>query len=141
MSLILVSVCLPSDALSTCQPSNLGFSYLERGVSLHGCSSKARLLLLILDVGYLHTASAPDLGCGIMPLGHRSWPWTWGSSSCCSCTMQPLLLRGIKGSANRGFYCCYLQCTKSTKCDGHDAIVVRSKFWRIYVEELKHGFI
>ena len=30
-------------------PSYLGFSYLGRGVSLHGYSSKAQLLLLTLD--------------------------------------------------------------------------------------------
>ena len=38
----MVSVCLPSDALSQRLPSYLGFSYLGRGVSLHGCSSKAQ---------------------------------------------------------------------------------------------------
>ena len=84
-------------------------------------------LLLTLDVGECLLATASDLGRGVAPLG-------------CSCTAQALLLCGIEGSANRGFYCCYLQCTKSTKCDGHDAIVLRSKFWRLYVEELKHGF-
>ena len=40
----MVSVCLPSDALLQHLPSYLGFSYLGRGVSLHGCSSKAQLL-------------------------------------------------------------------------------------------------
>ena len=44
--MILVSVCLPCDALSQCLPSYLGFSYLGRGVSLHGCSSKARSLFV-----------------------------------------------------------------------------------------------
>ena len=34
----MVSVCLPSDALLQHLPSYLGFSYLGRGVSLHGCS-------------------------------------------------------------------------------------------------------
>ena len=42
----MVSVCLPSDALLQHLPSYLGFSYLGCGVSLHGCSSKAQLLLL-----------------------------------------------------------------------------------------------
>ena len=37
-------MCLPSDALLQHLPSYLGFSYLGRGVSLHGCSSKAQLL-------------------------------------------------------------------------------------------------
>ena len=40
------SVCLPSDALSQHLPSYLGFPYLGRGVSLHGCSRKAQPLLL-----------------------------------------------------------------------------------------------
>ena len=65
----MVSVCLPSDALSQHLPSYLGFSYLGRGVSLHGCSSKAQLLLLTLDKGYLLTAAPPDLERGVAPLG------------------------------------------------------------------------
>ena len=50
--MIVVSVCLPSDPLSQCLPSYLGFSYLGRGVSLHGCSSKVQLLLLTSDVHF-----------------------------------------------------------------------------------------
>ena len=65
----MVSVCLPSDALLQHLPSYLVFSYLVRGVSLHGCSSKAQLLLLTLDKGYLLTAAPPDLECGVGPLG------------------------------------------------------------------------
>ena len=65
----MVSVCLPSDALLQHQLSYLGFSYLGREVSLHGCSSKAQPLLLTLDEGYLLTAALPDLQCGIAPLG------------------------------------------------------------------------
>ena len=65
----MVSVCLPSDALLQHLPFYLRFSYLGRGVSLHGCSSKAQLLLLILDEGYLLTAALPDLQRGIAPLG------------------------------------------------------------------------
>ena len=49
----MLSVCLPSDALFQHLPSYLGFSYLGRGVSPHGCSSKAQPLLLTLDEGYL----------------------------------------------------------------------------------------
>ena len=85
-------------------PSYLGFSYLGRGISLHGYSSKAQPLLLTLDGGYLLTTALPDLQHGIAPLGppvpaqppllgrglifpapglgqgvappsHRSWPW------------------------------------------------------------------
>ena len=61
-------MCLPSDALLLHLPSYLGFSYLGRGVSLHGCSSKAQPLLLTLDEGYLLTATPPDLERGVAPL-------------------------------------------------------------------------
>ena len=64
----MVSVCLPSDALLQHLPSYLGFSYLGRGVSLHGWFSKAQLLLLTLDEGYLLTA-APIDECGVAPPG------------------------------------------------------------------------
>ena len=49
--------------------SYLHFSFLERGVSLHGCSRKAQPLLLTLDKGYLFTAAPPDLERGVAPLG------------------------------------------------------------------------
>ena len=65
----MVLVCLPSDALLYHLPTCLGFSYLGRGVSLHGCSSKAEPLLLTLEEEYLLTATIPDLQCGIAPLG------------------------------------------------------------------------
>ena len=65
----MVLVCLPSDALSQHLPSYLGFSYLGRGVSLHGCSSKAQPLLLTLDEGCLLKAALPDLERGVAPLG------------------------------------------------------------------------
>ena len=65
----MVLVYLPSDALSQHLPFYLGFSYLGRGVSLQGCSSKAQPLLLTLDEGYLLTASPPDLERGVAPLG------------------------------------------------------------------------
>ena len=79
----MVSVCLPSDALLQHLPSYLGFSYLGRGVSLHGCSSKAQPLLLTLEEGYLLTAALPDLQRGIAPLGPPA-P-----------TQPPLLGRGV----------------------------------------------
>ena len=60
----MVSVCLPSDALLQHLPSYLGFSYFGRGVSLHGCSSKAQSLLLTLD-----EVTLPDLEHGVAPLG------------------------------------------------------------------------
>ena len=62
-------MCLPSDALSQLLPSYLGFSYLGRGLSLHGCSSKAQPLLLTLGDGYLLIATPPDLERGVAPLG------------------------------------------------------------------------
>ena len=65
----MVSVCLPSDALLQHLSSYLGFSYLGRGVYLHGCSSKEQPLLLNLDKGYLLTTAPPDLERGIAPLG------------------------------------------------------------------------
>ena len=51
--LSMVSVCLPSDALLQHLPFYLGFSYLGHGVSLPGCSSKAQVLLLTLEEGYI----------------------------------------------------------------------------------------
>ena len=69
LSVIMVSVCLPSDALSQHLPSYLGFSYLGCGVSLHGYSSKAQLLCLTLDEGYLLTTAHLDLELGVTPLG------------------------------------------------------------------------
>ena len=65
----MVLVCLLSDALSQHLPSYLGSSYLGRGVSLHGYSSKAQPLLLTLDEGYLFTAAPPDLELGVAPFG------------------------------------------------------------------------
>ena len=64
----MVSVCLPSDALSQPLLFYLGFSYLGSGVSLHGYASKALPLLLTLDKGYLLTAILLDLECGVAPL-------------------------------------------------------------------------
>ena len=99
-------MCLPSDALLQHLPSYLGFSYLGRGVSLHGYSSKAQPLFLTLDEGYLLTVAPPDLergvaplrpsclprshpllGHGVAPPGHRPWPRAGDSSS------QPFLRR------------------------------------------------
>ena len=62
-------MCLPSVALLQHLPSYLGFSYLGCGVSLHSCSSKAQLLLLTLDEGYLLRATLSDLEHGVAPLG------------------------------------------------------------------------
>ena len=101
----MVSVCLPSDALLQHLPCYLGFSYLGRGVSPHGCSRKIQPLLLTLDEGYLLTTALHDLQCGIAPLGppapaqswllgcgvgppnHRPWP----RSCSCSSLLPPLV--------------------------------------------------
>ena len=95
----MVSVCLPSDALSQHLQSYLGFSYLGRGISLHGCSSEAQPLFLTLDKGHLFMAAPPDLEhgvaplgppvptqppllwYGVTPLGRLTWPRACGSSS------------------------------------------------------------
>ena len=66
--MIVVSVCLPSDALPQRLLSYLGFSYLGLGVSLHGCSSKAQPLLLILGHGVAPVSCCPNFGCGVAPL-------------------------------------------------------------------------
>ena len=97
-----VSVYLPSDAFSQHLPSYLGFSYLGRGVSLHGCSSKAQLPLLTLDEGYLLTAAPPDLERGVAPLSPPApmQPPLLGhgvSFHGCSSKAQPLLLTLDKG--------------------------------------------
>ena len=112
-----VSVCLPSDALLQHLPSYLGFSYLGRGVSLHGCSSKVQQLLLILDEMYLLTAALPDLQrgiapvgppapvqplllrCGVAPSSHGPWPQAWGASS------QPPPVASGAGGSSRPFLC------------------------------------
>ena len=65
----MISLCLLFDALLQHLLSYLGFSYLGPGVSLHGCSSKAQLLLLTLDKVYLLMAAPPDLEHGVAPLG------------------------------------------------------------------------
>ena len=65
----MVSVYLPSDALSQHLLSYLGFSYLRHEVSLHGSSSKAQPLLFKLDEGYLLTTTPPDLERGVAPPG------------------------------------------------------------------------
>ena len=85
-------MCLPSDGLLQHLPSYLGFSYLGCGVSLHGCSSKAQLLLFTLEEGYLLTAAVPDLQLGIAPLGPPA-------------PAQPQLLRLLLPAAGPGLGC------------------------------------
>ena len=59
----MVSVCLLTDAPLQPLLSYLGFSYLGRGVSLHGCSNKVQPLLLTLD-----EVALPDLERGVASL-------------------------------------------------------------------------
>ena len=118
----MVSVCLPYDALSQHLPSYLGFSYLGRGVCLHGCSSKAQPLLLTLEKGYLFTTTPPDLegevaplhppmptqppllGHGVACLGCRPCCRMWGSSSgpllCCLLAISPIEHCAVRKSHN-----------------------------------------
>ena len=116
----MVSVCLPSDALSQHLPSYLGLSYLGRGVSLYSCSSKVQPLLLALEEGYLLTAATPDLKHGVAPLGppapsqppllghgvallgHRPWPQAWGSSSRLFLRCRSLALSAAAPDLRRG---------------------------------------
>ena len=106
------SVCLPSDALLQHLPSYLDFSYLGRGVSLHGCSSKAQQLLITLDDRYLLTAAVLDLQRGIAPLGPpvpaqspllgmllpAAWPWPRARMAPPSCRPWPWARGGSSGS-------------------------------------------
>ena len=59
----MVSVCLLTDAPLQHLLSYLGFSYLGRGVSLHGCSNKVQPPLLTLD-----EVALPDLERGVASL-------------------------------------------------------------------------
>ena len=65
VSVSMVSACLPSDALLQHLPSYLGFSYLERRVSLTLNAAAAPYL----GWRYLLTTAPPELECGIAPLG------------------------------------------------------------------------
>ena len=115
-------MCLRSDALLQHLPSYLGFSYLGCGISPHGSSSKAQLLLLTLVEEYLLTTTLPDLqrgrgplgppaptqppllGCGEAPAGCRPWPRTRGGSSRPrGYSSQPPPLTSDLGSSSRPF--------------------------------------
>ena len=104
----MVSVCLPSDALSQHLPSHLGFSYLGRGVALHGCEGcLLTAAVLTLHVGKLLSAPAPALS---QPGALCGYPWPWvraSSSQPCFCAVHrsrrtsctvPLFLRTLHHS-------------------------------------------
>ena len=69
----MVSVCLPSDALLQHLPSYLGFSYLGRGVSLHGCPSKAQPLLLTLGKLELVKQEMARVNVDILGISELKW--------------------------------------------------------------------
>ena len=79
----MVLVCLPFDALWQHLPSYLGFSYLGLGASLHGCSSKAQLLLFILEEGYLLTAALMDRAEAWPPVRSNPSPKVRGGNQEC----------------------------------------------------------
>ena len=81
----MVSVCLPSDALSQRLPSSLGFSYLEHGISLHDCSN---------------IAAVPDLGHGVYPLC-RLLLLCLPTTASCSCTAVHILEAAEKKSRTK----------------------------------------
>ena len=66
-SVIMISVCLPSDALWQYLVYYLCFSYLDVGYLFLAAPAKS--------------AAAPYLGWGVSPHSCPSWPWTWSSSS------------------------------------------------------------
>ena len=136
----MVSVCLPSDALLQHLPSYLGFSYLGRRVSLHGCSSKAQPLLLTLNKGYLLTAALPDLQRGIAPLGPpvptqprlfgrgvappgcRPWPRALGrgvAPPVCSLSLSLSLYIYIYIHTHTYIYCVYIYLTLCNPMNWH----------------------
>ena len=114
----MVSVCLPSDALSQHLLSYSGFSYLGRGVSLHGCSSKKTSISALLTNGkafncvdhnklwkILKEMGIPDhLTCLLRNLyagqeatvrtGHETTNWfTIGKGVCQGCILSPCLFK------------------------------------------------
>ena len=93
----MVLVCLSSDALLQHLPSYLGFSSLEHGVSLLGCSSKAQPLLLTLDKGFLLTTTVPDLQREMAPLG----PPLLALPLLSGCSSRPLALASDVGGFSR----------------------------------------
>ena len=97
--MIVVSVFLPSDPLSQCLPSYLGFSYLGCGVSLHGCSSNAQPLLLTSYAGWLLSATSSALGSGVDPFGCAHAP----SQPPCSCNTTLKMLNIISHKRNENW--------------------------------------
>ena len=74
-SVIMVSLCLPSDALLQNLPSYLGFSYLGWGVSPH--SHHSWPWTWSSSSGPPAPMQLPLLGCGVAPLSRHHWPLAW----------------------------------------------------------------
>ena len=55
--------------MCSCNTNHLTWVSPTLGMGYLSCSTKAQLLLLTLDEGYLPTAAIPDLQCWIAPLG------------------------------------------------------------------------
>ena len=109
-SVIMVSLCLPSDALSQHLLSYLGFFYLGREVSLHNCSSKAQLLLLTLDEECLLMAAPPDLELGVAPLSTPPDLGLGVAPLSCSCTITVWCSQSFTLNifVSLIFCCCYV---------------------------------
>ena len=152
-------MCLPSDALLQHLPSYLGFSYLGRGVSLHGCSSKAQPLLLTLDKGYLLSIDGwgcvpyllfylrPNYGGGNEDNGDllQKVPCTHCCTQCPQpCSRPPLThasagdswtLMGKSGSVSCGVtapFSWVLVYTRFCLCLPRIYFPVLCKFWQVY---------
>ena len=71
-------MCLPSDALLQHLPSYFGFLLPWRGVSLHGCSSKANSfgeLEIISIVGWLGIILVKGFSFVVPIIAANSLPW------------------------------------------------------------------
>ena len=79
----MVSVCLPSDALSQGLSSYLGFPYLGRGVSLHSCFSNVQNLFsrgdgfLVELFQILKDEDVKVLHSICQKIRKKQWPQDW----------------------------------------------------------------
>ena len=97
----MLSVCLSSYALSQHLPSYLGFSYLDKGYLLTAASSD--LELGVAPPSFPAPVQRLLLGCGVAPLGHLPWCWSWRLMWRTDSLEKTLMLGGIKGSRRMGW--------------------------------------